>query len=44
MTKRVVLAVLLLGAVVIGAGMLRLTTAWNQALALPTHGVFITVA
>ena len=44
MRKRAVLVVLLLGAVVVGAVMLRLTTAWNQALALPADGVFITVA
>ena len=44
MTKRVALVALLLSAVVVGAGMLRLTTAWNQALVLPAEGVLITVA
>ena len=44
MTKRVALVALLLSAVVVGAGMLRLTTAWNQALVLPQEGVLITVA
>jgi len=43
-TQRVALVALLLSAVVVGAGMLRLTTAWNQALVLPTEGVVITVA
>jgi len=43
-TKRVALVALLLSAVVVGAGMLRLTTAWNQALVLPQEGVLITVA
>ena len=43
MTKRVALVALLLSAVVFGAGMLRLITAWNQALALPAEGVLITV-
>ncbi len=44
MTKRVALVALLLSAVLVGAGMLRLITAWNQALALPAEGVLITVA
>ena len=44
MTKRVALVALLLSAAVVGAGMLRLTTAWNQALVLPQEGVLITVA
>ena len=44
MTKRVVLIALLLSAVAVGAGTLRLTAAWNQALALPPEGVLITVA
>ena len=35
---------LLLGALAAGAGTLRLTTAWNQALVLPAEGVVITVA
>jgi len=43
-TQRVALVALLLSAVVVGAGMLRLMTAWNQALVLPTEGVVITVA
>jgi len=43
-TKRVLLVALLLTAMGVGAGMLRLTTAWNQALALPPEGVLITVA
>lgn len=44
MTKRVALVALLLSAVVVGAVMLRLTTAWNQALVLPAEGVLMTVA
>ncbi len=44
MTKRVLLVTLLLTAMAVGAGMLRLTTAWNQALVLPPEGVLITVA
>ena len=44
MTKRVLHVALLLGAVAVGAGTLRLTTAWNQALVLPAEGVVITVA
>ena len=44
MTKRVLLVALLLTAMAVGAGMLRLTTAWNQALVLPLEGVLITVA
>ena len=44
MTKRVLLVALLLSAVAVGAGVVRLTTAWNQALALPPEGVLITVA
>ena len=44
MTKRVLHVALLLGAMAVGAGMLRLTTAWNQALVLPAEGVLITVA
>ena len=44
MTKRVALVALLLSAVLVGVGMLRLITAWNQALALPAEGVLITVA
>mgnify|MGYP003871159731 CR=1 FL=1 len=43
MTKRVLLVALLLTAMAVGAGMLRLTTAWNQALVLPPEGVLITV-
>ena len=44
MTKRVLLVALLLSAVAVGAGILRLTTAWNQALVLPQEGVLVTVA
>lgn len=44
MTRRFALAALLLSAIVVGAGMLRLTTAWNQTLLLPADGVLITVA
>ncbi|MDP7408553.1 MAG: endolytic transglycosylase MltG [Luminiphilus sp.] len=44
MTKRVLLLTLMLTAMAVGAGMLRLTTAWNQALVLPPEGVLITVA
>ena len=44
MTKRVVLVALLLSAVAVGIGMLRLSTAWNQALLLPVEGALITVA
>ncbi len=44
MTRRVVLAALLLSTVVIGASMLRLTAVWNQVLALPPAGALITVA
>ena len=44
MTKRVLLVALALTAMAVGAGMLRLTTAWNQALVLPPEGVLITVA
>ena len=44
MTKRVLLVALLLTAMAVGAGMLRLTTAWNQPLVLPPEGVLITVA
>ena len=44
MTKRVILAVLLLSAVAFGAGGLRLTTAWNQVLVLPDEGGVVTVA
>ena len=44
MTKRVLLVAVLLTAMAVGAGMLRLTTAWNQALVLPPEGVLITVA
>ena len=44
MTKRVLHVALMLGAVAVGAGTLRLTTAWSQALVLPTEGVLITVA
>ena len=44
MTKRVLLVAVMLSAVAVGAGMVRLTTAWNQALALPPEGVLITVA
>ena len=44
MTKRVLHVALLLGALAAGAGTLRLTTAWNQALVLPAEGVVITVA
>ena len=44
MTKRVLHVALMLGAVAVGAGTLRLTTAWNQALVLPVEGVLITVA
>ena len=44
MTKRVLHVALLLGALAVGAGTLRLTTAWNQALVLPEEGVLITVA
>ena len=44
MTKRVALVALLLTAVAVGIGMLRLSTAWNQSLVLPTEGVLITVA
>ena len=44
MTKRVLLVALLLTAMAVGAGMLRLTTAWNQVLVLPPEGVLITVA
>ena len=43
-TKRVLHVALLLGALAVGAGTLRLTTAWNQALVLPEEGVLITVA
>ena len=43
MTKRVLLVALLLTAMAVGAAMLRLTTAWNQALLLPPEGVLITV-
>ena len=44
MTKRVLLVALLLSAMAFGAGMLRLTTAWNQALVLPPEGVLFVVA
>ena len=44
MTKRVLLVALVLTAMAVGAGMLRLTIAWNQALMLPPEGVLITVA
>ena len=44
MTKRVLLVAVMLSAVVVGAGMVRLTTAWNQALVLPLEGALITVA
>ena len=44
MTKRVLLVALVLTAMAVGAGMLRLTIAWNQALLLPPEGVLITVA
>lgn len=44
MTKRVLLVALLLTAMAVGAGMLRLTIAWNQALVLPPESVLITVA
>ena len=44
MTKRVLHVALLLGALAVGAGTLRVTTAWNQALVLPEEGVLITVA
>ena len=44
MTTRVLHVALMLGAVAVGAGTLRLTTAWNQALVLPVEGVLITVA
>ena len=44
MNKRVILGALLLSAVAIGVGLLRLTAAWNQALALPVDGVIITVS
>ena len=44
MTKRVLLVAVMLSAVAVGAGMVRLTTAWNQALVLPPEGALITVA
>ena len=44
MTKRVLLVALLLSAVAVGASILRLTSAWNQALVLPQEGGLITVA
>ena len=44
MTRRVVLVALLLGVFTVAAAGLRLTTAWYQALVLPTDGVLITVA
>ena len=44
MTKRVLLVAVMLSAVAVGAGMVRLTTAWNQALVLPPEGVLITIA
>ena len=44
MTKRVLLVAVMLSAVAVGAGMVRLTTAWNQAIVLPPEGVLITVA
>ena len=44
MTTRVLHVALMLGAVAVGAGTLRLTIAWNQALVLPVEGVLITVA
>ena len=44
MTKRILLVALLLSAVAVGASILRLTTAWNQALVLPPEGGLITVA
>ena len=44
MSKRAIFATLLLSAIVVGAGVLRLNSAWNQALVLPADGVIITVA
>ena len=44
MTKRILLVALLLSAVAVGASILRLTSAWNQALVLPQEGGLITVA
>ena len=44
MSKRVIPGALLLSAVAIGIGLLRLTIAWNQALALPVDGANITVS
>ena len=44
MTKRVLLVAVMLSAVAVGAGMVRLTTAWNQPILLPPEGVLITVA
>ena len=44
MTKRVLLVAVMLSAVAVGAGMVRLTTAWNQPIVLPPEGVLITVA
>lgn len=43
MTKPVVRVALLLSAVAVCIGMLRLSAAWNQALVLPADGVLITV-
>ena len=44
MNKRVILGALLLSAVAIGVGLLRLTAAWNQALTTPVDGVIINVS
>ena len=44
MSKRVILAAVLLSALVVGVSMLRLTAVWNQALMLPAEGVVITVS
>ena len=44
MTKRVLLRRPTAGQWQLAPAMLRLTTAWNQALVLPAEGVLITVA
>lgn len=44
MSKRILLVALLLSIVAACAGILRLTTVWNQALVLPLTGAIITVA
>ena len=43
MSKRVILAAVLLSGVAVGVSMLRLTAVWNQALMLPAEGAVITV-